>query len=302
MWERFGEARARRAHRYSPEGLSAKLEAAKQKRLAAWAQAREQEEQMLERLEERRVACEERLEARRIENEEKVERQRAQAQADFQKRQVMIHAKTTEWVENKLEEHAKYKAKCEAARDTYKGNMKEKSKSTGDIRGKAWQKVKANKDKLTSNQNESNANLMARHAAADQRREDLNSMKLKNENDIYSYAEIKHHSFGELCRRRNAEIKKRTDAQLQALVYDLAEKQAKMGSKTRSLAQLRDARQRISKESLTFQDNANEGFLKIQSEPDENKVIMHMNALGFDMPKLPEKDDGPEEEENTKAF
>ena len=48
---------------YSPEGLAAKLEANKQKRIAAFQQATELEEALLESLENRRISCEERLEA-----------------------------------------------------------------------------------------------------------------------------------------------------------------------------------------------------------------------------------------------
>jgi len=304
LWERFSGARARRAHRYSPEGLAAKLEANKQKRIAAFHQAVKQEHEMLENLEDRRIACEERLEARRLAVEAARDQQRAESQAAFQKRQVMIHAKTTEWVENKLDQHAKFKQNFADSRNRYNDNLKEKSKSCSDIHKKRWDKVSQNKQRLNQNQNDSNEALMARHAAADQRREELNSMKIKNENDIFSFREIKHHSYGELRRRRGEEIKKRTDAQLQNLVFNLAEKKAKMHAQDMSSTNLRNCRMRIAKESLTFQDNANEGFLKIQSEPDEAKVIATMNALGFDMPKLPEKDDddGPETEAPKAAF
>jgi len=302
LWERFSGARARRAHRYSPEGLQAKLEANKAKRAAAYMQATEMEEQMLERLEDRRIACEERLEVRRLDVEANLAKQRAASQASFQRRQVVIHAKTTEWVENKLEAHAKYKAHLEESRDLYRSNLKDKAKSTGDIRKKAHDKVHQNNQKLKNSQNQSNTELMERHGAADERREELNEMRFKNENDIYSFREMKHNSFGELSRRRNTEIKKRTDAQAQRLVYDLAEKNAKNKAIDISNANLRKCRQQISKESLTLMDRAAEGFLKIQSEPDEGKVIATMNAMGFDMPKLPEKDEDFEEEEQKKAF
>lgn len=301
LWERFSGANSRRTIRYSPDTLSAKLEANKQKRLSAFLQAREIEEATLQRIEDRRIREERRLEQRRLDNEEKVAMQRAESQANFQHRQVVIYARTKEWVDNKLSEHAKYKDKCAKARDDYKNLLKERSKFTRDTRDKFEKLTNQNKEKLANQRGASDAALLARHAAADERREELAKMKLKCDNDIYSYTEIKHHTFGELGRRRNAELKRRADAKQQAMIYDLAERQAKMLAQSASAFDLRKARQQISKESLTFQDNANEGFLKIQSEPDENKVIATMNALGFDMPKLPEKDDDIEEDDKPKA-
>jgi len=66
-------------------------------------------------------------------------------------------------------------------------------------------------------------------------------------------------------------------------------------AQTHSQANLRKCRQQIAKETLTFQDQAYEGFLKIQREPDANKVIAQMNALGFDMPTLPDEEDAEED-------
>jgi hypothetical protein len=302
LWDRFTGARARRTHNYSTDGMAAKLEANKQKRMAAFAQATELEHHMLNNLEDRRIACEERLEVRRQEVEANLAQQRANSQASFQKRQVMVHAKTTEWVENMLEAHGKFKQHVEDSRDAYKNNLKEKSKSTGDIRKKAFEKVRVGKERLKNSQDESNNALMERHAAADDRRRELNTMAFKNDNDIFTFREIKHNTFGELTKRRNTEIKKRFQAEKQALVYHLAEKHCTSNAQKHSTANLFKCRQQIAKESLTFMDNANEGFLKIQSEPDESKVIATMNALGFDMPKLPEKDEDAGEEEAGKAF
>lgn len=301
LWQRFGGAKDRREFRYSPAGLQAKAEAARLKREAAFEQAVLLEEEMLDTLETRRINCEERLEVRRLDVQAQRDQQRADSQAAFQKRQVMIHAKTTEWVEGMLADHAKSKQHLEDSREQYRQNLKEKSKSTGDVRNKTWKKVEENKKKNMSNQNESNSNLMARHAAADVRREELNSMAFKNENDIYTFREMKHHTFGELCRRRRTEIKNRTDNHSQHLIYNLAEKQSKMGAQAKSMYVLRKARMEIGKQALTLQDRASEGFLKIQSEPNEAKVIATMNAMGFEMPVLPEKDDDVQEEEGAKA-
>jgi len=304
LWERVGGAKARRNHQYSPEGLAAKLAANKQKRIAAFQQATELEEEMLNRLEDKRIACEERLEARRQEVEARLSQQRSDAQAAFHKKQVVIHARTTEWVENVLEEHKKFKAKVEDGRDQYKTNMKEKSKSCSDIRKKATDKVNQNKGRLQNQSTASNEELMMKHHEADIRREELNQMKFKNENDIFTFREMKHHTFGELTRRRNTEIKKRTDAHNQALIIDLAERKVKGHATDHAAKNLFNCRQQISKESLTLKDKAAEGFIAMAREPDESKVIATMNAMGFEMPKLPEKDEEGGEEDGApkKAF
>jgi len=302
LWDRFQGARARRVHSYSPSGLQEKIEKARNKREAAFQQARQMEEQLLESLEERRISTDERLEANRQVTQARLDQQIADRQAAFQHKQVVIHAKTTEWVENKLSDHADFTTKVEVAKAQYKDNLKEKSKSCHDIRKKMTDKVNQNKAKLGSQKARDNEDLMMRHAAADVRREELNFMKFKNENDIYTFREMKHHTFGELTRRRNAEIKKRTDATHQACIIDLAERHVKGQAQYHSQRNLHKCRQDTNKESLTLMDRATEGFLKIQSEPDESKVIACMNAMGFDMPKLPEKDDEDAPEEERKAY
>jgi len=303
LWDRFGGARARREHRYSPEGLAGKLAANKAKRVAAFEQAAQQEHDMLERLEEKRLQCEERLEVRRQDVEERMEQQRNDSQAKFQQRQVMIHAKTTEWVEQKLASHKNHQDHLDHSRSEYRKSLKEKSKSTGDIRKKAFEKVKQGKDKLKTQNDERDQAIALKYQQADVRREALNAMALKNENDIHTFREIKHGTFGELTRRRNEENRSRRDATSQRLVIDLAERQAKGLSKTDSAVTLLNSRQQISKDMLCLKDRATLGFLKIQSEPNEAKVIAEMNAMGFDMPTLPEpEDDEGGAEEKPKAF
>lgn len=304
LWDRFGGARARREHRYSPEGLAAKLAANKQKRMAAFEQAAQQEHDMLERLEEKRILCEERLEVRRQDVEDSMEKQRNDSQAKFQQRQVLIHAKTTEWVEQKLASHKQHQDHLDHSRSEYRKSLKEKSKSTGKIRNDAFIKVAQGKERLKTQNDERDKAIALKYEEADVRREALNAMALKNENDIHTFREIKHGTFGELTRRRNEENRSRRDAQSQRLVIDLAERQAKGISKTDSAVTLLKSRQQISKDMLSLKDRATEGFLKIQCEPDEGKVIATMNAMGFDMPTLPEPedDDGGGGEAPAKAF
>merc|ERR1719491_2239205 len=146
---------------------------------------------MVERLESKREACEERLEVRNQDIAEKMQKQKEDAQQRFQQKQVVIFAKTTEWVDNKLEEHAKYKAKCEAGMEQGRQNLKEKSKSTGDIRKKAHDKAKVANERMANNRDEFHAALIERHRQADERREALDGLKIKNENDVHTFREIK---------------------------------------------------------------------------------------------------------------
>merc|ERR1719271_1563074 len=113
---------------------------------------------------------------------------------------------------------------------------------------------------------------------------------------------MKHESFGELTNRRNEEIRKRTDAQHQACIIDLAERHVKGQAQYYAQRNLHKCRQDTNKESLSLMDRATEGFLKIQSEPDEGRVIAHMNAMGFDMPKLPQKEEDEGVEEAKPGF
>lgn len=302
LWDRFNGARQRRGIAYSPDTISAKLEANKQKRMDAWRQAVKQEEELLNNLENRRINCENRLEARRQENEAYLAQRRADSQAKYQQKQVLIHARTTEWVDNKLKEDKELKQRLQDSRDRGKEFMKDRAQFTKDTRAKAWARTEKNKDKNNADTNQANDDLMARHQAASVRREELREMGLKCECDIHTHREIKHHSFGELTNRRNTEIKKRTDAQQQHLVYVLAERQAKNKFKEMSMFDLRKARQQCNKEALTLKDKSAEGFLKIQSEPDEGKVIARMNAMGFDMPKLPQKEEDEGVEEAKPGF
>mmetsp|Transcript_98978 Transcript_98978/g.171520 ORF Transcript_98978/g.171520 Transcript_98978/m.171520 type:complete len:535 (-) Transcript_98978:38-1642(-) len=301
MNERHAGARARRKKRYSTETLGAKIAANDAKREYAYNTAVEAEEQMLERLEDKRVALEERLEQDRLDREEQLAAKREDSQAAFQRRQVAIHAMQQQWVENKLDEHRKYTNHYQACRDTRRDLQKELVKTTSDRRNKAAAKAQANNSKMKQQRQELNDQLMQRHHDADVRREELMAMAIKNENDIYTFREIKYNTFGELQRRRNEENIKRRDAQSQALLFKIAENRAKQKSKGESMEQLYKFRQQVAKDSMAFADNAREGFLKIQSEPDERKVIEVMNSLGFEMPKLPEEEE-EEEEEPKKAF
>jgi hypothetical protein len=249
------------------------------------------EKEVLKRMSDKQEATEQRLEEDRRQRDEYLEQRRQAAKDKYQQKQIAIYQTTADWVDDKIKEHKKHMDKCKAGTSSGAKLLEERTKSTLAFRDKALKLWKANKNRLDEATEENNEALMQRHHEADLRREALQAMALKNENDIYSFREVKHNTFGELVKRRQEEVRKRTDAQLQALVYDVAERRHKDGAQTHSKKNLRDCRQQISKESLEFQDRAYEGFIKIARESDERKVIGMMNALGFDMPKLPEEED-----------
>merc|ERR1712146_734948 len=81
------------------------------------------------------------------------------------------------------------------------------------------------------------------------------------------------------------------DAETQALLFKCAEFNAMTERQSAAKDTAAKQRQTISKELLTLQDKARDGFVKILREPDERKVHKLMTNMGFSMPKLPELDD-----------
>merc|ERR1712176_161880 len=121
-------------------------------------------------------------------------------------------------------------------------------------------------------------------------------LRLKCEQDVHTFREIKYNTWGELQRRRQDELQKSRDAHTQALVFEVAARQKADQVRDAGAAEMVRRRQQIAKETLSLNDRANEAFVKMQCEPDEMKIRQMMLNLGFSMPKLPE-----EEEEEAAA-
>ncbi|CAE8721668.1 unnamed protein product [Polarella glacialis] len=66
--------------------------------------------------------------------------------------------------------------------------------------------------------------------------------------------------------------------------------------------EMRKRRQDIAKETLALNNRARAAFIQMQCEPDERKIVKMMTDLGFDMPKLPERQDGEGGEEQKAGF
>jgi len=214
--ERLKGAKERRGVRYSPATIAAKLEANKQKRIAAYHMACEQEKQVLKRMSDKQEAVAQRLEEERIARDQYLEQRRQDSVDKFQQKQIAIYQKTADWVSEKLADHKKHMEKVNTGEAAGAQALKARSKSTVEFREKSAKLQRANNQRLAEQTQENNDALMQRHHEADVRREALQAMMLKNENDIFSYREVKHNTFGALVKRRQEEIRKRTDAQLQA--------------------------------------------------------------------------------------
>ncbi|CAJ1403832.1 unnamed protein product [Effrenium voratum] len=299
LMSRIDKARSTRAKMYSKEGLKDTLELGVQRRQKCFDQALEREQALLASIEAASQTAEERLQVRRQEIEEECRQKAEQSQAKFQERQVRIYAQTQDWVDRKLEDHAKFKAHYKTCIKAGQDLQKARSKSAGEITKKAMEKWRANHTKIEASREKNNSDLLERQEQARQRTEERMALKLKCANDIHSYKEVKYKTWGELQRRRMQEIQQSRDAQTQALVIKIAEGQAKARAQDAGQMELKNQRARIGADTLALNDRAKEGFLKIKAEPDERRIIKVMSDLGFRMPKLPDQED---EEDEKKAF
>merc|ERR1712176_1708951 len=117
-----------------------------------------------------------------------------------------------------------------------------------------------------------NEALLERHRKAAEHTEYNNSLKLKCDNDVHSFREVKYGTWGELQRRRCDELQKSRDAHTQALVFEVAERQKKDQAKEAANYEMTRRRQQIAKETLSLNDRASEVFIKMQCEPDEGMI------------------------------
>ncbi|CAK9108122.1 Uncharacterized protein SCF082_LOCUS50305 [Durusdinium trenchii] len=286
LMSRIDKARATRTKMYSKEGLKDTIEEGRRKRQRCFDQALEREAALLASIEEANRTAEERLQARREEIEAECERKAEESRVKFQERQIRIYVHTEEWVDKKLQDHAKFKARYDNSIQAGQDFMKARSKSAGDLCKQAEAKWKGNYARICAQREQNNSDLLARQEAARQRSEARAALKLKCANDIHSFREVKYKTWGELQKRRWEEIQRSRDAQTQALVFKIAEGQAKAKAQEKGRAEVAYQRQRIGADSLALNDRAKEGFIRIKAEPDERKIVKVMSELGFSMPKL----------------
>merc|ERR1712048_454848 len=287
---RINGADQRRTKYYSKENLAEKMAGARAKQDAAYEQALETERLMLEQQEAKKAAVDAFMERRRQQVEEEMEARRQASAEKFHMTQIRVAAHKQEWAENKLAKHKEFTKHWQDSRAEGKKLLKEKSKSVGDVHKKKYEKWRSTKSALDLQRYEGNEQLMERHENARRYCEEHAELKYKCGNDVFSYKEVKDTWTG-LTRSRQDELKKSRDAQSQALLFKVAEQVAMGEAKKEAHREQERLRQRIARELLSQKSKAEEVFIKIQSEPNENKIREAMLSLGFAMPKLPDPDD-----------
>eukprot|EP00418_Pyrodinium_bahamense_P074503 CAMPEP_0179100804 /NCGR_PEP_ID=MMETSP0796-20121207/46575_1 /TAXON_ID=73915 /ORGANISM="Pyrodinium bahamense, Strain pbaha01" /LENGTH=585 /DNA_ID=CAMNT_0020798639 /DNA_START=1 /DNA_END=1758 /DNA_ORIENTATION=+ len=290
--EKLERAAKARAQALTRGAFRDKLAAADEKRRDAFRKAVQLEENMLEGIRLRQEALEVRLEDRRLRIEEE-QRMRAEAsQERFHERQMKIYAEEEEKADRMLDNHRKFLDRQQKFRDNHKAALQARSKSTGDSIRKAQDKWRSNYDKEKQRMRESHAALREKHQAGIDRVEnELKPLRLKCDNDVFTFQEVKYGTWGELQHRRQQELTKSREAHTQALVFQIAEFDKKTKFQHDSNDEMRRRRQQMAKEVLTLNDRAKEGFLKIQCEPDERKIHTVLTNLGFTMPSLPDDEE-----------
>lgn len=298
--EKLKKAKEAREAIYSKENLKVRTEAAEQQRTKAFDQAVELEHELLAQIEAKQEALEERLEVRRQQIAADLQQRRETSQAKFQNQQLRVYTQKQDWAKGMLQQHISYQDHFKQAQTTGRSIVMQRSKSCTETMRKAADKWKTNHEKLMNGKHEDNAALMERLQNAKERMEAQASLKLKCNNDIFSFKEVKNGTWGELQRRRITAFRNKRGVEAQALIFKIGEACAKGALQEEGAVELRRRRQLISKDALALNDRAKEGFLKIQSEPDERKIVKIMSDMGFNMPKLPDPEE--EEKEEKAAF
>lgn len=296
LTNKLNNARTKRAHHYSKENNAAKQEAAAKRREDAFNEASAKEAHMLNTMEERRIHVENMLAESREQRRQELENRRLAAEAHFQQKQLEVFQQKQDWIRDKLQSHKEFTQKLNESRKRGRDFNKERSKSVGSLHKAATTKWQANHDRLMNERNSNNDALLGKHEAARKYvEEELKPMKLKCGEDIFSAKEVKEKTYGDLQKRRWAELNKERDAYYQGILFKVAEGDAKKAADDAGKQEVFRRRQEASKNLLEYATKANEVFLKIKSEPDEMKIRAAMEGLGFEMPALPKKEGEGEE-------
>jgi len=296
LTDKLNKARSTRAFHYSKENMADKMEKAAQKREEAFQEACAKEEDMLNRMEERRIFVENKLAENREQRRQYLENKRLEGEARFQEKQLEVFEQKQEWIKGKLQFHKESTQKMADSRKRGKDFMKDRSKTSSGNHKNALAKWEANHTRIMNEKGHSDEALMAKHEAS--RRyceEELGPMRMKCGEDVHSFREVKHKTYGDLQQRRWAELNKERDAYYQGILFKCAEADAKKAADDAGKREVFRKRQEASKNLLAYKTHADEVFLKIKSEPDEMKIRTAMQGLGFEMPALPKKEGEGEE-------
>lgn len=298
---KLAKFRENRTKHFHAGALKERLDSAGARRHDAFLRARDQEEQLLAEIEARNEALDERLAIRREEIALQMQQRAMETEEKFHEKQAAVHRHKEEWAENKLAEHKEFMTKQNKTRKAGREELTKRSKTVGDRVRKEAEKHKSGWDKVQQQLNEKKDNTVGRHQeAADRVDNFLKPMGLKCCNDVHSHREVKDGTWKELQQRRWKELHASRDARAQALVFKVAERMDMQRAHDESNYELKRKQQDMIKETLSLRDRAEDGFIKIQCEPDERKVNKMMADLGFQMPTLP--DAAAAEEEDKPAF
>jgi len=221
-----------------------------------------------------------------------LEERRQESLTKFLEKQACVEAMKQEWAENKLKDHNKYMDKFKTARKTGKDAVMTRSQSAAVVGKKARDKWKTNYDRLGSEKDERNGQIIQKHSDASHRIEfEHKPMKYKCGGDVFSHKEVKDKTFGDLQQRRWSEIQKAHDARTMAACIKIAERDAKDAAKKAAQAEVAKKRVEAKKEILKYSNAAAAVFQRIQSEPNEERIRAAMQGLGFSMPRVGGEDD-----------
>lgn len=300
MEMRRQRANKTRAEIYNPQKLREKAMESEKKRTYAYVRAEEFSDRVQGEIAEKMRKVNERLEARDEAVKEDIKQKVEASVLNFEKKRQNVQNLLEDERITRETNHAEYIAKCNTMREQGREILVQRSKSCGDIRRKMFQKQQSNIDRVDQARVEAHTQVLERQRVASERCADLGQMRLKCGNDIFSYQEVKHNIFGQLNSKNRDMVKRSQDAAIQALVIELAERDAAEEMKRKGRKKQNDYRQKVFGETLKLADASREAFQKIQSSNNPEKIAQVMGELGLPMPKLPDKAGVAEQEEEEK--
>lgn len=290
MEMKMERAKKTRAEIYNKDKLREQAAESDKKRRYAFDQALAKELRVQGHIVDKMTRVDQRLHERSEVIAEEIREKKAASDEAFAKQRAQLHNFMEDKRMTRERKHHEYMTQCDTNRESGRQLLATRSKSCGDIRRKAVTKQRSNIDRIHNEMLTGHSEILERHRLASERCADLGALQLKCGQDIFSFQEVKHKTFG-LLTTKNREMNKRCqDAEMQALVIELAERDAAAAAQARGRQKQADYRQKVFGETLKLQDHSREAFQKIQSSNNPEKIAKVMEGLGLPMPKLPEKE------------
>jgi len=258
------------------------------------------ERRAIQRIEEKTDAVEQRLAERLTTQQEELERRSKERHEKFQQRRLYLLNRTEEWAEAKLADHNAFEAKQASANQANREMVKARAKSCSDLLKKRQEQARAINEKLRQEKDDGDSTLYERHANAEQRAKSQAVLGFKCGIDVHSTMEAKA-IMKDLQASRRKEVLRKELADRQALLVKLAEDRKRADLVGKDNEEMHRRRQQVQKDTLTMRDIAHEGFLKIQSCSNEDKIKTVMTSLGFEMSTLVVEKSEDDDEQTQKA-